>query len=214
MEIILKDETIGNLKYSGKVVLDDEALNRIAYEGTMRVLQGAKGAGAWEALAIESVFPGCKARKDIEAKVAEGKLPAFIDEKTGKERKFTRTDLPFSTTLADALKRTFEGIEVEIGEVDGKPITVPLGLTITEVEEYTGSTGSVPKYAAEKAFVKLYLTSNGGMLKDGVTPRSVETFCASRGLDTPTEPWEEDVTFLAAVKAWDAARKAAEAAGE
>lgn len=197
--------TIGNFKYTAKFSLTPEVEDVLLAEGITRVLQGPV-ATTWEKAILNRLYPNVK-RGDIKVKDAE----------TGEDRAFKRTDIPFSVDDAEAWKREVMGAEVETSENEkGEGVKTDLGATEVTVEEYTGSAGVVPKYAAEKSLVREYLVANGGKLKDG-TPRTVETFAANRGI-TPlpqdATKWEEDIAFLTGVKAFIAAEKAKQAAQE
>lgn len=198
--------TIGNFGYTAKFSLTEEVIDVLLAEGITRVLQGPV-ATTWEKAILNRLYPNVK-RGDIKVKDAE----------TGEDRAFKRTDIPFSSEDAEAWKREVMGAEVETSENEkGEAVKTDLGATEVTVEEYTGSAGVVPKYAAEKSLVREYLVANGGKLKDGTTPRTVETFAANRGI-TPlpqdATKWEEDIAFLTGVKAFIAAEKAKQAAQE
>lgn len=197
-------KTIGNFKYTGKFNLTDEVIDALLAEGITRVLQGPI-ATAWEKPILAREYPN---KKRTEIEVADAEAP-------GGKRKFARTDIPYSQTDADAWKRQVMGAEIATSENEkGEAVMSDLGATEVTVEEYTGAAGAVPKYAAEKSLVREYLVANGGKLKDG-TERTVESFASNRGIDAAdSAKWEEDVTFLTAVKGFIAAEKAKQAAQE
>ncbi len=111
-------------------------------------------------------------------------------------------------------------IDIGVAGADGKhvPNLVDNGIIDVVVTEYEGAAKAVPKYRDEKEAVKLYLAAMGGLLKDG-SPRTIASYIASpahgRGeLPMPTEPWEEDVEFLQALKELRAKKAAEAASGE
>lgn len=181
----------GNFGY--KVVADPkpEVREALVKAGFLRTLQ-ANPTNAWEK---EIAFPG-----------KEGKRPEG----------FKRSSIPFTKENADLLfkKLSDAKIKIEVPKLDkeGKPVMdgndpvmvdqeFDLGIMDVEVTEYTGAEGAVPKYRDAKKFVELYLSLNEGKLKSGEA-RTVASFCATRGLTEPSEPWTEDTEFLASVKAW------------
>lgn len=185
--------TIGNLKYSCLLDVEDDVLQEIKYQGALRVLQGAPS-GAWE------------------------KSMAYPGDGVKRPEKFKRTDIPFSDEAALALEEFYSKAQVEVGRDEkDNPIKKPLGKFRDFVAvEYTGAAAPEPKYAAAKALLRAYL-----FLADGVTsiklgpthpqagaPRSAATFAESRGLAAPTEPWDEDTEFLKAVTEWQKAENA------
>lgn len=204
-------KTTGNFKYTVSFMTGDvsplEAY--LIEQGIVRELQGAVLAGWEKAVA----YPGEKQkRKD---------MPDVIDAVTGEKRPWSRNDIEFSRAAADELIKRIGELKIDIGKEDEKgnhvKNVVDAGIVDVEVEEYTGPEKAVPKFKAEKDFVRLYLFEADGktsrLLKSG-EPRSLESFCANKGLELPSEPWEEDASFLASVKAWKAAKDAELAAGE
>lgn len=202
MEIKFK-KTTGKFAYTVTAMLGDvsplEAY--LCEQGIVRELQGAVLQGWEKAIA----YPNGK-RKD---------LPKVTDEVSGELREWSRSDIPFSQENADLLAKHVGALKIDIGTdgSDGKHVEnlVDAGIVDVEVEEYNGAEKALPKFAAEKSFIKSYLFEADGttpkLLKSGAV-RTIESFCASRELEVPTDPYEEDTDFLRAVKAWFAAQSA------
>lgn len=170
----------GNFAYKIVASPSEEVKAALVKAGFLRTIQ-ANPTNAWEK---EIAFPG----KDN--KRPEG---------------FKRSSIPFTKENADLLFKKISDAKISIEVTDDKGETVDkdldLGIMDVEVTEYTGAAGAVPKYRDAKKFVELYLSLNDGKLKSGEA-RTVASFCATRGLTEPSEPWTEDTEFLASVKAW------------
>lgn len=116
---------------------------------------------------------------------------------------YSRGDVDYSTEAAKKLETA-----IADGVSKGTEEEPALFSNVTvATEKYEGSV-SEPKYKSEKDLIGLYLISNDGKLSTG-EPRTVESFCANRGI-TPPEgaEWQTDSAFLARVKAWSVAEKA------
>lgn len=178
-EITLRGNA-GNFGYTIVASPSEEVKAALIKAGFLRTIQ-ANPTNAWEK---EIAFPG--------------------DAKRPKD--FKRSSIPFTKENADLLFKKISDAKIKIevpGEKDGETVDkeFDLGIMDVEVTEYTGAEGSVPKYRDAKKFVELYLSLNEGKLKSGEA-RTVASFCATRGLTEPSEPWTEDTEFLASVKAW------------
>lgn len=196
-------KTTGNFKYT--VTYNTDATTPLGVylheNGLVREIQGAVLQGWEKGIA----YPNGK-RKD---------MPKVTDEVTGELRDWSRNDIPFTPENADALMKAISDFKIDIGTAgpDGKHVEnlVDNGILDVEVEKYEGAAAAVPKFKAEKELLRTYLFEGDGTtprkLKSG-EDRTVASFCASRGLAEPTEPWEEDTEFLAAVKAWQKAQAA------
>lgn len=123
-----------------------------------------------------------------------------IDGKEKRRASYKRNEVEYSEELAGKLADALTKFLTEAKEGE-TPI-----FTAVEIDLPTKYEGSVvePKYAAEKRAVSEYLAANGGLLKDGVSKRTVESFCGNRGITPPKDSakYGEDVEFLTAVKAW------------
>jgi hypothetical protein len=213
--MIIENKNIGTIGYSITAELSEEVKAALVEQGMLRILQGPV-ASEYETKALALVFPlagdkdGKYSRKSLEAAIAAGTYPAFTDEE-GKTRKFSRGDLPYSPELAAIWQQCCKGAEVEIAQdAKGDAIKADLGITDVTVLRYEGAVAAAPKYAAERKFVKDYLSANGGKLKDG-SDRTVSTFADNPARNVPQPavgpadedglaPWETDVTFLLAVR--------------
>lgn len=170
----------GNFAYKIVASPSEEVKAALVKAGFLRTIQ-ANPTNAWEK---EIAFPG--------------------DAKRPKD--FKRSSIAFTKENADLLFKKISDAKIKIevpGEKDGETVDkeFDLGIMDVEVTEYTGAESAVPKYRDAKKFVELYLSLNDGKLKSGEA-RTVASFCATRGLTEPSEPWTEDTEFLASVKAW------------
>lgn len=172
----------GNFAYKIVAAPSEEVKAALVKAGFLRTIQ-ANPTNAWEK---EIAFPG-----------KDGKRPEG----------FKRSSIPFTKENADLLFKKISDAKIKIEgsklDKDGNPVVeeFDLGIMDVEVTEYTGAESAVPKYRDAKKFVELYLSLNEGKLKSGEA-RTVASFCATRGLTEPSEPWTEDTEFLASVKAW------------
>lgn len=170
----------GNFGYKVIASPSEAVKAALVKAGFLRTIQ-ANPTNAWEK---EIAFPG--------------------DAKRPKD--FKRSSIPFTKENADLLFKKISDAKIKIevpGEKEGETVDkeFDLGIMDVEVTEYTGAEGAVPKYRDAKKFVELYLSLNEGKLKSGEA-RTVASFCATRGLTEPSEPWTEDTEFLASVKVW------------
>lgn len=115
---------------------------------------------------------------------------------------FKRGSIEWSQANAEKLKKYLDGLTIDISETD-TPELIDNGLVDVSVPELYEGTVYTPKYGEQKALVLGYLFAEDGKtakkLKSG-EDRSVESFCLSRNIEAPTDPWQEDTDFLAAVK--------------
>lgn len=138
--------------------------------------------------------------------------PTVNGVKAKRPEKFKRKDIPFTKENADLLDKLVGAVKIDVSADDAKePELADVGIMeVSNIALYEGTTYT-PKYASEKQFVQAYLFETDGKtakkLKDG-TERTIETFCASKEIEVPTDPWQEDAEFLASVKAWTVAKLA------
>lgn len=185
--------TFGNFKVVGHTEVDEEVLDVLAEAGALQVLQRS---------------PATAAEKEL----------AGYDKK--RPEGFKRTDIPFSAANAAVLEKHLSKVKVvgdsttdaEGKEVAGKEYVLDF---LLEIAEHVPNSGAEPKFKAEKDFVKLYLSSNGGKLSTGAA-RTVESFAGNRGIEVgaDTAAWEDDGEFLARVREWKKAEDAKAGAKE
>ena len=179
--------TTGNFKYTATFDLTDDVTKAILERGCVSELQSGGAISGWEK---SIAYPG------------DAKRP----------KKFERSSIEFNAENAEALRKAILGNEVIVGENDkGENIVADMGATTVTVEEYSGAAAPEPKFKRAKDQVSMYLAAAGGVLKSG-EPRTASTYAENRGIAAPTEPWQEDATFLAAVTAYLKAKDAEEAA--
>lgn len=129
-------------------------------------------------------------------------LGAFetVDGKSKRKANWKRNEVEYSDALRDELAKAFETLEFPDSTKEAPHLLTGV---IVDMTKYEGGVGKEPAYAAEKRAVKEYLAANGGLLKDGTTKRTLESFSANRGIVPPTQvEWESDVDFLIRVKAY------------
>lgn len=180
--------TFGNFKFAGEAEVTDEQLLILAGAGLLQLLQRSP------------------------ATAAEKELAGYEKRPAG----FKRTAIDFSEANAAVLAKHLGSVEVEGDatiDAEGKELAGAKSKldVLVSVEEHVPNSGGEPKYKAVKDDIKLYLTS-------GVVPgktstgedRTVLTFAANRGIVPPEDAsvWEDDTTFLAAVREWDKAERA------
>lgn len=192
-KVTIKRNT-GNFLYEAEFDLADEVVQAILERGCVSELQSGGAISGWEKAIA---YPGKDAKRP---------------------KGFERNSIPFNEENANKLKQAIMGNEVVVGENEkGETLKVDMGAVNVTVTEYTGAPGVEPKFKAEKELIKLYLFEADGTtvrkLKSG-EDRTAASFAASRGIELPTEPWDEDTTFLGAVKAWEKAQAAARAAAQ
>lgn len=180
--------TFGNFKFAGETEVTDEQLVILGGRGLLQEVQRSP------------------------ATAAEKELAGYDKRPAG----FKRTSIDYSEANAAVLAKHLGAFVLEADDtVDAEGKVVP-GVKhqitlVLEVEEHVPNSGGEPKYKSVKDDIKLYLTS-------GVVPgktstgedRTVLTFAANRGIVPPEDAsvWEDDTTFLAAVREWDKAEKA------
>lgn len=180
----------GKFLYTAKFDLSAAVVQAILERGCVSELQSGGAISGWE----KSVaYPGKDAKRP---------------------KGFERSSIEFNEANAEALRKAIMSAEVKVGENEKEEsIFEDMGATEVTVTEYTGAPGVEPKYKAEKDLLKTYLFEADGttlrMLKNGEA-RTAATFAENRGIAAPTEPWDEDATFLAAVKVWQKAQNASQ----
>lgn len=186
--------TFGNYKFAGETKVTDEQLVILGGRGLLQEVQRSP------------------------ATAAEKELAGYDKRPAG----FKRTSIEYSEANAAVLAKHLGSFVLEADDtVDADGKVVPGAkhqiTLVLEVEEHIPGAGAEPKFKAEKDFVKLYLASNGGKLQSGEA-RTAVTFATNRGItmadDFDAAAWEDDTTFLSAVKEWKKAEDAKKAAGE
>lgn len=179
----------GRYAYTASFDLSEEQQQAVLREGITRLLQGGT-LGKWEKAVA---YPGDKQKRP---------------EKNAEGEKWSRKDIPFTPQGVEQMKNLFDKVSVELGRNEkDEAIVSTLSLAGFSAEEYDGAEKAQPKYKAEKDLLALYLFEADGKtprtLKSG-EPRSIESFCASRGIEEPedSEAYAEDTAFLARVKEW------------
>lgn len=131
--------------------------------------------------------------------------PVAGKKKAARPEKYVRKDIPYSDEGAASLAREAKGVEIVVGEgEDESELKADAGVTDCQVSEYTGASG-IPAYKQAKDAIQTYLFEEDGKtarLSANGTPRTIELFASNRGLPIPTEPWENDTTFLAETQRW------------
>lgn len=184
-KIIEVASSFGNIAYTARLEVSETVEAALLKQGALRILQG-KVSGQ-----------------------AEKELARYEKRPAG----FKRTEIPWSEENGAILAKYYKGVKVEIGENEKEEaIMEKLGVFEVIVSEYVPLAGAAPVFKFEKDTLRLYLFEEDGKterkLKDG-SPRTAAAYAENRGLPLPTEPWEEDVEFLKAVRAY---MKAADAA--
>lgn len=187
-QIILTEVPCGYFQTTTTIEPSDAVYHYFAEQGALRFVQNV-ATPEWE-------------KKEA---IRLGLWP--IDAKTGKATRpkgYTRKQIPFSEESLQALLKAIGLAKVEIGEdEDKKPIYHDAGVVDVTGAEYTG-TGPEPKFKACRDFIKAYLFKPDGtayLAADG-TARTVELFAEKRGLDAPTDPWEQDMEWLSVANSW------------
>lgn len=131
---------------------------------------------------------------------------------------FKRKDIPFTQEGADLLEKLVGAVQVDISADNAeKSENVDAGIVdVANIALYEG-TVYTPKYAEQKALVLGYLfeqdEKTSRKLKSG-EDRSITSFCLSRSIEEPSDPWQEDTEFLGAVKSWQVTERERQAAME
>lgn len=130
-----------------------------------------------------AVFPKCEKNEAVRL----GLWPNDAKGNPTRPKGYKRSDIPFNADGQASLEKAIGTATIPI---DGKAVDAGVAdVSVTENSDYTGVI----------AFLQSWL---GTPNKADGSKRTIEQFCEKRGLVVPSEPFEEDNSFLASVAAW------------